>query len=191
MVPRPPCFSPTFSIPATGRHRFSSLAPPPNGARQEVQEPIGEGIVCQMRNSDDFFVFVCWVFSHSAPPPPNPPAPPSDLGARHLSGCSSPSQDTEFPGVVVHPVGNFNSDSRIYWKTIQCNVNMCAPATCNCLSWVFTTPEEELCEVFEEEKKWKVTPHPRNSQQFPSLRIGMADACSTGSHPFADAEWQG
>eukprot|EP00667_Euglena_gracilis_P017448 EG_transcript_18404 len=34
------------------------------------------------------------------------------------------SMDTEFPGVVVHPVGNFNSDSRIYWKTIQCNVNI-------------------------------------------------------------------
>lgn len=38
------------------------------------------------------------------------------------------SQDTEFPGVVVYPVGfNFNADNRDHWKTIQCNVNLCVP----------------------------------------------------------------
>jgi len=35
------------------------------------------------------------------------------------------SMDTEFPGVVVYPVGfNFNADNRDHWKTIQCNVNL-------------------------------------------------------------------
>eukprot|EP01001_Neometanema_parovale_P007181 NODE_3499_length_1208_cov_26.255300_g3320_i0.p1 GENE.NODE_3499_length_1208_cov_26.255300_g3320_i0~~NODE_3499_length_1208_cov_26.255300_g3320_i0.p1 ORF type:complete len:205 (+),score=31.75 NODE_3499_length_1208_cov_26.255300_g3320_i0:124-738(+) len=29
------------------------------------------------------------------------------------------SMDTEFPGVVVHPLGNY-----AHWKTIQCNVNI-------------------------------------------------------------------
>ena len=35
-------------------------------------------------------------------------------------------QDTEFPGVVVHPVGGNFSTNTVHWKTIQCNVNMYA-----------------------------------------------------------------
>uniref|UniRef100_A0A7S1J9X5 poly(A)-specific ribonuclease n=1 Tax=Eutreptiella gymnastica TaxID=73025 RepID=A0A7S1J9X5_9EUGL len=34
------------------------------------------------------------------------------------------SMDTEFPGVVVHPVGNYTTANTVHWKTIQCNVNI-------------------------------------------------------------------
>eukprot|EP01006_Ploeotia_vitrea_P007567 TRINITY_DN17471_c0_g1_i2.p1 TRINITY_DN17471_c0_g1~~TRINITY_DN17471_c0_g1_i2.p1 ORF type:complete len:282 (-),score=33.66 TRINITY_DN17471_c0_g1_i2:79-828(-) len=34
------------------------------------------------------------------------------------------SMDTEFPGVVVHPLGNYAGSSNHTWRTIQCNVNI-------------------------------------------------------------------
>lgn len=33
-------------------------------------------------------------------------------------------QDTEFPGVVVRPVGTFSSSVDYHYKTMQCNVNL-------------------------------------------------------------------
>ena len=32
--------------------------------------------------------------------------------------------DTEFPGVVARPVGNFKSNTEFYYQTLRCNVNL-------------------------------------------------------------------
>jgi CCR4-NOT transcription complex subunit 7/8 len=33
-------------------------------------------------------------------------------------------QDTEFPGVVARPIGNFKSSSDFHYQTVRCNVDL-------------------------------------------------------------------
>jgi CCR4-NOT transcription complex subunit 7/8 len=34
------------------------------------------------------------------------------------------SQDTEFPGIVARPIGNFKTGSDYHFQTMRCNVDM-------------------------------------------------------------------
>ncbi|KAM5279518.1 CCR4-NOT transcription complex subunit 7 isoform 2-T3 [Hipposideros larvatus] len=62
------------------------------------------------------------------PPPPLPP-PPLPLGAvsmarRRRRSASSVTQDTEFPGVVARPIGEFRSNADYQYQLLRCNVDL-------------------------------------------------------------------
>ena len=48
--------------------------------------------------------------------PPQPPFRPTQF--------SRAAQDTEFPGVVARPIGNFKSSSDFHYQTVRCNVDL-------------------------------------------------------------------
>jgi hypothetical protein len=42
----------------------------------------------------------------------------------HLTLSRSCLQDTEFPGIVARPIGNFKSPSEYHYQTLRCNVDL-------------------------------------------------------------------
>jgi CCR4-NOT transcription complex subunit 7/8 len=41
-----------------------------------------------------------------------------------LQWYQSPKKDTEFPGVVARPIGNFKNSSDYHFQTLRCNVDL-------------------------------------------------------------------
>uniref|UniRef100_A0A4X1U0Q5 poly(A)-specific ribonuclease n=1 Tax=Sus scrofa TaxID=9823 RepID=A0A4X1U0Q5_PIG len=63
---------------------------------------------------------------HPLPPPLPPPPPPGavSMARRKRRSASSATQDTEFPGVVARPIGEFRSNADYQYQLLRCNVDL-------------------------------------------------------------------